>query len=275
MLAGALLCVTLIGCSGPAMRPAQDGPPLGGPAAYDKIPDATPRAEPLSKYGNPVSYEVYGRRYYVLPDGKGYKERGLASWYGRKFHGRRTSSGEPYDMYAMTAAHRTLPLPTYAKVTNLDNGRSIIVRINDRGPFHSNRIIDLSYTGAMKLDMFRKGTARVEVEALDPRLDPNRPAEPAPLQVEPEIRPQPSAPTLALSKPNALYLQAGAFGEIANARRLRERILSMGFDNVEIRKTPHDQLHRVRIGPFDDAQELQEARQRLIHSGITAQPAND
>lgn len=275
MLSGMLLCVTLIGCSGPAIRPAKDGPPIGGPGAYDKIPDATPRAEPLSRYGNPTSYEVFGKRYYVLPDSKGYKERGLASWYGRKFHGLRTSSGEPYDMYGMTAAHRTLPLPTYARVTNLENGRQIIVRINDRGPFHSNRIIDLSYTGAMKLDMLRKGTARVEVEALDPRLDHRKPVEPAPLQVEPELRPTPPPVPVAMKKPGSLYLQAGAFGERSNAQRLRERIRSMGFENVEIHQTPHDRLHRVRLGPFTNASDLQDARQRLIQTGISAQVSTD
>lgn len=140
-----------------------------------EIPDAVPRVEPRSKYGNMASYKVGGRVYYTKQDARGHVERGLASWYGTKFHGRRTSSGEPYNMYTMTAAHKTLPLPCYAQITNLDNGRSAVVRINDRGPFHSNRIIDLSYAAANKIGVFPKGTANVELRGIDPAqpdLDP-------------------------------------------------------------------------------------------------------
>jgi rare lipoprotein A len=135
------------------------------------VPDAIPRAEPRSIYGNPPSYEVFGKRYYVMASSVGYVERGVASWYGPGFHKERTSVGEPYDMYGMTAAHKTLPLPAYVRVTNLQNGRSCVVRVNDRGPFVGNRIIDLSYTAAAKLDMLRDGTAMVEVRVLQP-LDP-------------------------------------------------------------------------------------------------------
>jgi rare lipoprotein A len=127
-----------------------------------------PRPEPRSRYGNPPFYDVFGKRYFVLPTSAGYVERGIASWYGPGFHEVRTSTGEPYDMYGMTAAHKTLPLPAYVRVTNLQNGRSIVVRVNDRGPFVGNRIIDLSYTAAAKLDMLRNGTAIVEVRAIDP-----------------------------------------------------------------------------------------------------------
>jgi rare lipoprotein A len=134
----------------------------------DSVPDAMPRIEPRSRYGNPPFYDVFGKRYYVLSSSVGYWERGVASWYGPGFHKVRTSTGEPYDMYGMTAAHKTLPLPAYVRVTNLQNGRSIVVRVNDRGPFVGNRIIDLSYTAAAKLDMLRNGTALVEVRALDP-----------------------------------------------------------------------------------------------------------
>jgi rare lipoprotein A len=133
------------------------------------VADAMPKVEPKSKYGNPESYVVFGKRYYTKGSSKGYVERGLASWYGKKFHGRRTSSGELYNMYAMTAAHKTLPLPCYARVTNMANGRSAVVRINDRGPFHGSRIIDLSYSAARKLGVVAKGTAMVEVRAIDPR----------------------------------------------------------------------------------------------------------
>ena len=125
-------------------------------------------SEPLSRYGNPESYVVYGKTYHTLSSSKGYKERGAASWYGTKFHGKRTSSGEPYDLYAMTAAHKTLPLPTYVEVTNLKNGRTVIVKVNDRGPFHDDRLIDLSYAAAAKLDILPYGTGEVEVRAIDP-----------------------------------------------------------------------------------------------------------
>jgi rare lipoprotein A len=139
---------------------------------FSDIPDAVPKVEPRSKYGNPDSYVVFGKRYRTKRSSQGHVERGLASWYGKKFHGRRTSSGERYDMYAMTAAHKTLPLPTYARVTNVRNGRSAVVKINDRGPFHGDRIIDLSYSAARKLGVVAKGTAMVEVQA----IDPSRPA---------------------------------------------------------------------------------------------------
>lgn len=139
------------------------------------IKDAVPKYEPKSKYGNPKSYVVFGKRYRTKSSSKGHVERGLASWYGKKFHGRKTSSGERYDMYAMTAAHKTLPLPTYARVTNVKTGRSAVVKINDRGPFHGNRVIDLSYSAARKLGVVSKGTAMVEIRAIDPsRPEPAR-----------------------------------------------------------------------------------------------------
>ena len=153
-------------------NPSQDGPPSAAeiPPNVADIPDAVPLAEPKSSSGNPDSYEVYGDHYVILKDARGYKERGYASWYGKKFQGKRTSSGEPYDMFKMTAAHKTLPIPCYARVTNIDNGRSVVVRINDRGPFHEGRIIDLSYTAAVKLGSLGKGSIPVEVEAIDPSM---------------------------------------------------------------------------------------------------------
>ena len=151
------------------------GPELPGmrrtrevPGAADAVPDAVPVEEPRSRYGNPEEYEVLGQTYRVLDSSEGYVAEGLASWYGEEFHGRRTSSGEPYDMYLMTAAHRTLPIPTYVEVTNLENGRVAVVRVNDRGPFHPDRIIDLSYVAARKLDIVGPGTARVRVRAMEP-----------------------------------------------------------------------------------------------------------
>ncbi len=146
-----------------------DGPPAD-PGAVDlgAIPDASPVQEPLARSGNAPRYEVFGETYRTLATSEGYEAEGVASWYGREFHGRSTSSGEPYDMYAMSAAHRTLPLPTYLEVTNLDNGRRVVVRVNDRGPFHDDRILDLSYAAAWKLRMLGTGTARVRIRALEP-----------------------------------------------------------------------------------------------------------
>jgi len=160
-----LLLGLLSGCSSTADK----GWATNGQPDADSIPDAVPKVEPKSKYGNPASYVVFGKRYYTKNSSKGYVERGVASWYGRDFHGRKTSSGEPYDMYAMTAAHKTLPLPTYARVTNLTNGRTAVVKINDRGPFHGDRVIDLSYSAARKLGVVAKGTGMVEIRAVDPR----------------------------------------------------------------------------------------------------------
>jgi rare lipoprotein A len=171
--------LVLAGCAHapPHVSPARQPPaapaapttvlPRNAPDVY-QIPDAVPRNEPRSAFGNPPFYVVAGHRYVVLPSASGYVERGVASWYGTEFHGLRTSTGEPYDMFAMTAAHKTLPLPCYARVTNLSNGRSVVVRINDRGPFVANRIIDLSYSAATRLDMIRNGTAFVQVEVLTP-----------------------------------------------------------------------------------------------------------
>ncbi|MCI0432932.1 MAG: septal ring lytic transglycosylase RlpA family protein, partial [Gemmatimonadetes bacterium] len=163
VVAGALMLLLAACSSAPARRPPSLPPPPRDPAS---IPDAVPRPEPRSKSGNPPFYEVNGRRYFVLGSSSGYAERGVASWYGRDFHGGRTANGDTYDMYAMTAAHTTLPLPCHVQVTNLANGRSVIVRVNDRGPFVANRIIDLSYAAALKLDIVRQGTALVEVRAL-------------------------------------------------------------------------------------------------------------
>ena len=158
-------CLSLMACS---FTSNQDGAPRAN-INVSKIPNAVPRAEPKSQTGNPASYRVFGKTYYVMDSAKGYVQRGIASWYGTKFHGRKTSSGEIYNMYKMTAAHTKLPLPTYVQVTNLKNGRKIIVKVNDRGPFHSNRIIDLSYVAAKKLGIIATGTGLVEVRSIDPK----------------------------------------------------------------------------------------------------------
>jgi rare lipoprotein A len=201
--------------------------------------------------GNPPFYVVFGERYYVMPSSQGYRKKGVASWYGKKFHGKPTSSGEIYDMHEMTAAHKTLPLPTRVRVTNLTNGKSVIVKVNDRGPFVDNRIIDMSYSAAKQLDMIANGTALVEVEALggSARVDPA------------ETFAQ-SAQTAAIAATAAadstvLFLQIGAFGEQVNAQQLQQQLESNGFSNVRIH---HDiesdpALYRVRLGPIQGVAE--------------------
>jgi rare lipoprotein A len=231
------------------LLPAPAGPPIP-PVAPELVPDATPRNEPRSRYGNPPFYDVFGKRYYVMPSSVGYVERGVASWYGPGFHEVRTSTGEPYDMYGMTAAHKTLPLPAYVRVTNLQNGRSIVVRVNDRGPFVGNRIIDLSYTAAAKLDMLRNGTAFVEVRALDAGA------------------PEPGAAAVAANL--ALFIQAGAFADPANAERLAARLRGGGYGNVFVRENrlAGRTLYRVRIGPVPDVAEFDRVVAALESVGV-------
>jgi rare lipoprotein A len=190
------LGASLVGCSSAPER--IEAPVVQGERSG--IPDAVPRVEPRSRSGNKESYTVRGRRYFTKDDSVGHVERGIASWYGPGFHGRKTSNGEPYDMNAMTAAHKTLPLPTYARVTNLQNGKTAVVRINDRGPFHGPRVIDLSRAAATKLGVIGSGTAEVEVRALDPSS--SEPAVPSPFLIaankpKAETQPQPSLDTLA------------------------------------------------------------------------------
>ncbi len=273
----ALAAALLVACGGQPVRRGTPPAPVPGTPAYPErstappppadlsaIPDPVPRIEPRSARGNPPSYEVFGKRYTVLATAEGYKERGVASWYGPDFHARPTSSGEPYDMYAMTAAHKTLPIPVYARVTNLGNGRSVIVRINDRGPFVANRIIDLSYTAAHKLDMTRAGTAFVEVEVITPG---------APAQLAQGVA-QPSAQT-TLTAP-VLYLQVGAFGVADNANRLAERLRGAGIAPVSVANpagTPP--LYRVRIGPIADVAAYDAMAARVARLGIEGHLATE
>ena len=228
----------------------RDGPPSSGSARIpDLPPDAVPRPEPKSRYGNGPVYEVFGKRYTVMPSSAGYRERGVASWYGKKFHGNLTSSRETYDMYQMTAAHKALPLPTYVRVRNLKNDKSVIVRVNDRGPFVHNRIIDLSYAAAMKLDMIRDGTGLVEVTAINfdaPSGD--RPTR----QVVP---PDPPAASQEVSRTsNDIYAQVGAFGDRGNAERRLALLSSSGITNAFVYEdvSTDPPLLRVRIGPVAD-----------------------
>jgi rare lipoprotein A len=186
------------------------------------IPNATPKSEPITNAGNKSPYEVFGKTYWVLSTSKGYKETGIASWYGTKFHGRLTSNGEIYNMYGMTAAHKSLPIPSYARVTNVANGSSVVVRINDRGPFHGERLIDLSYVAAMKLGYADKGTAKVLIEVIDTEVHPQTLANP-PLIIQAALKAAAkSSPPIIASEPVAAagtgnYLQVGAFRDMALA----------------------------------------------------------
>ncbi len=250
-----LASLALAACSSsrpvPPSGPSPDGyPDAGGvPAGAHAMPDAVPVAEPRSRYGNPKTYEVMGERYFVLGSAEGYKERGRASWYGTKFHGRRTSSGEPYDMYQMTAAHKTLPLPTYVRVTRKSNGRSVIVRVNDRGPFHTGRIIDLSYAAAARLDLLKEGSAEVEVESIDPGAAPD---------------PAPATP----------FLELAATDDPIYAVAVREDAAGLGVGAVEIRSFEQgdDVVYRVLAGPFHDGASLAAARRQLEAASLDVKP---
>jgi rare lipoprotein A len=239
------------------------------------IPDAVPRIEPRSPLGNPPFYEVAGRRYVVLPSASGYVERGIASWYGPQFHGLRTATGEPYDMFAMTAAHKTLPLPCYARVTNLANGRSVVVRINDRGPFVGDRIIDLSYTAAAKLDMIRTGTAFVQVETLSPATSPAVPL-PAttPSVAAADLGPSrvpalDSAQLAALPPTGGFFIQVGAFAAAGHAQLAAARLRAAGVTEVfTLAPDVHHHLLRVRIGPVASVQQYDALIARLATLGF-------
>ena len=267
-----LAAMSLAACGGNDVR---DSAPSGSVSVPDLPGDPVPRPEARSRYGNGPVYEVLGQTYRVMDSSLGYKERGVASWYGKKFHGRLTSNREPYDMYEMTAAHKTLPLPTYVKVRNLRNNRSIIVRVNDRGPFVHNRIIDLSYAAALKLDMIRDGTSLVEVTAIsfdEPRGDrPVRVVEPAEPPASnpapaPEAESQPEA-----KQENEIFVQVGAFGDRTNAERRRSALLSGGIGDAFIfadeAATPP--LFRVRIGPIGGVDDYDALVMKLEALGIT------
>ena len=239
-----------------------------------RIKDAVPRVEPKSRGGNFSPYTVLGKTYTVLDSSKGYKARGVASWYGTKFHGRLTSNGERYNMYAMSAAHKSLPIPTYVKVTNLENRRHIIVRVNDRGPFHPGRIIDLSYAGASKLDMLKKGTVRVEVEAIDPRqwkknqiqfihddlLEIPATKRTVDDQLQSSIEPEKNIErSLALPEFSRYYLQVAAFSRLEAAQSLQSRLLenlnSLSQPVSVVIRLSDRGVYRVRIGPFNSKEE--------------------
>ncbi len=234
----------------------QDSPDaLMPPEVIDvsNVPNATPEPLPLSKYGNPTSYVVAGKRYYTMPASTGYKETGIASWYGTESQGKRTSSGEVYDNYGMTAAHRTLPLPSFVQVTNKQNGRSVIVKINDRGPFHNNRLIELSYVAAVKLGIVGYGTGLVEVTSINPD----------------DYKQEPGQILREASKD--LYLQAGAFRVRKNAERQRADIVANGLGPASIiEPSLTSSLYAVQVGPFKDAAAAEKVASALKPMGINA-----
>lgn len=271
--------------SAPAAPPAarrgggyylDDGPGDAPPADLAAIPDAEPRAEPLHRFAN-SPYVVFGRQYVPDRELRPGRSRGIASWYGRKFHGQKTASGEVYDMYAMTAAHPTAPIPSYARVTNVANGRSVVVRINDRGPFLHNRVIDLSYTAAWKLGYVEQGSALVEVEMIVPdrTLVAAAPSQWPARATAPAVDPAPAeAPRVPVeAEPGGIYLQLGAFAARDNAENLRARLaLELAVLDRPAEVYRRDGLFRLHVGPYRtraeaaaDAQRLQDALDIRAH----------
>ena len=246
--------------------PVKDSAPSGSAVPRDLPGDAVPRPEARSRYGNGPVYEVFGKRYTVMESGSGYTERGVASWYGKKFHGNLTSNREVYDMYQMTAAHKTLPLPTYVRVRNLRNDRTIIVRVNDRGPFVHNRIIDLSYAAAQKLDIVTNGTGLVEVEAIT--FDASGNAHTTRQASSPPPQATPAAP--ATNNLHHIYVQIGAFGSKANADRRLEVLRSggIGAAAVHVDNSVNPPLYRVRMGPIQGVEQYDLLVDELAKLGI-------
>ena len=265
-----------------------DGPGDNPPPNLHAVPDAVPRAEPL-RPANMRPYEAMGRTYRPMTELRPYRERGIASWYGRRYHGRQTASGERYDMYAMTAAHPTLPIPSYVRVTHVADGKSVVVRVNDRGPFHADRIIDLSYTAAYKLGILAGGSALVEVETIIPGDAPvTRTAEapsgvvvaalPPPQIVAEPLSPPPAASPAPPAVPradtaavaaagNGHFLQLGAFGSRENAESYLARARAeLAWLAEALQLYFHDNLFRVQAGPYPDASAAREIADRI---GVT------
>jgi len=237
-----LVVLLLSACAGEKKQDAGDGPSSRHMTAAD-VHDAVPRNEPLARYGNHSPYTVLGKTYKVLPSSKGYHERGIASWYGSKFHGRRTSSGELYDMHLATAAHKSLPLPTYVEVTNLDNGRKMVVKVNDRGPFHEGRIIDLSYAAAIKLGVDKTGTARIDVRAIDVQ----------------------SSKRSSVKVADGTFLQVGAFSRRRTAEYLAGQMVAAQLKPVSVQKSKG--LYKVWIGPYASEAEIEASMRRVVELG--------
>lgn len=238
-------------------RHRQDSTPDIAGVDFSKIPEPVPEVLPLSRYGNKSPYNVNGQSYRVLPRAAGYDERGIASYYGTKFNGYKTSNFETYDMYKFSAASKVLPLPSFARVTNLENGKSVIVRVNDRGPFVPNRIIDLSLAAAVRIGIWPRGTGLVEVQGIDPK---HPDAEPAPV----------TAVTPRTGKQPQLYVQVGAFADAGNAERLASRLrgLNLGAVRVISASVNGRTLQRVQIGPLPDVDTVDRTTARLDSLGL-------
>ncbi len=278
------LILTLGGCSTrqPGGYYKDDGPHKKVPVNIDAIQDAVPRHEPLSKGGN-KPYTVFGKIYFPLKSARGYRARGVASWYGKKFHGNRTSSGETYNMYAMSAAHKTLPLPSYVRVTNINNRKSVVLRVNDRGPFLHNRLIDLSYVAARKLGITATGTGRVEVTAIVSAKTASASSQydTAPVvreKLDDDTRTKAPvtrhAPIVNHTRPEKIrmFLQVGAFSSHDNALSLRDRLEKLDIHPVVIRtikKSNGQQIFRVRIGPLANSASKDLILQRVTKIGIS------
>ncbi len=282
-----LLYLVLIGgCTSspsiPVITEEKDRGP-SSPVDVSHIPEPVPRVEPRTRAGNSNPYKVLGKTYYITQDPTGYREKGVASWYGRKFHGRRTANGEIYSMYGMTAAHKTLPIPSYVQVTNLKNNRSTIVRVNDRGPFHGNRIIDLTYAAAKKLGFEKVGTAEVLVEYIDPAtyqkgtVASAKPADSNVKVASLETGSETPAPAPANSAgyeiPPNTYLQVGAFTLEKSALALRQKLQNLTAYPVVVHRPgaladKADRFFRVRIGPLKDNLDLALLRQKVLDANL-------
>lgn len=270
---GLLVGAALVACSHTPPRAAGNAATSATPAAKgdyvvkDGMPeyrlsekelamlqDAVPTEEPLSRYGNASPYSVLGETYHVMASSQGFRQNGRASWYGKKFHGQRTSSGERYDMYKMTAAHKNLPIPCYVRVTNKENGKSVIVKVNDRGPFHSDRVMDVSFAAAAKLGMLDNGTANVSIETINPASILKQQSIIAKAEKPAEVK---------------FFIQAGAFGNRENATALQNRLMELANLQVAI-QTSDDPMpvHRVQIGPFPDEQSAQKTTQMLREAAV-------
>ncbi len=272
-LAAVLLVGLAAGCTsiGPIFEP-RDGAPLI-PVHPDSISDAVPRQDKVTRAGNKNPYTVHGKTYHLLPTARGYSAEGVASWYGTKFHGRPTANGERYSLYGMTAAHRTLPIPAYVKVTNLNNGRSAVVRVNDRGPFHEERIIDLSYAAAVKLGFADRGVAPVRVEVVDAQGRPTAKPTVASADKRPasgstaSAGPQRSTQSRDAPEREAYFLQVAAFKSLKLARRLRAELVLTTNQEVQVASSEPTGYYRVQVGPLDHISKVQALSELLMEEG--------
>jgi rare lipoprotein A len=269
-----VVALALAACGTASKRPTQgaaegprkpsyysdDGPPESVPSNLAEIPDAVPRDEAYNRFAN-KPYTVFGRTYVPVLNKEPTKERGIASWYGKKFHGQKTASGEVYDMFAMTAAHPTLPIPSYAKVTNLKTGKSVVVRVNDRGPFHTDRVIDLSYAAASRIGIAAPGSGMVEVE----RVFSSTPGTPIVVATTPP--PPPTVETAMVVEDRGLWLQIGAFASKESADIFREQAArDLSWNNEPLDVSPRDGFYRVRLGPYKNRDEADAIAQKVRES---------